>query len=70
MWFAGTWDQPGGNMRWKITVECVGEDGKQCTITLGTIERLAGRTTAENLGINLQESKQIVCGSIALDEPT
>jgi hypothetical protein len=26
----------------------------------GTIERLAGSTTAENLGINLQESKQIV----------
>jgi hypothetical protein len=30
-------------------LECVGEDGKQSTITLGTIERLAGRTTAENL---------------------
>ena len=28
-------------------------------ITLGTIERLAGSTTAENLGVNLQESKQI-----------
>src|ERR1700737_1801066 len=47
-------------MRWNIIVECVGEDGKQSTITLGTIERLAGSTTAENLGVNLQESKQIV----------
>ena len=40
--------------------ECVGEDGKQYAITVGTIERLAGSTTAENLGVNLQESKQIV----------
>jgi hypothetical protein len=46
-------------MRWNIIVECVGEDGKQSTITLGTIERLAGSTTAKNLGVNLQESKQI-----------
>ena len=46
-------------MRWNIIVECVGEDGKQSTITLGTVERLAGSTTAENLGVNLQESKQI-----------
>src|SRR6202047_2689589 len=46
-------------MRWNIIVECVGEDGKRSTITLGTIERVAGRTTAENLGVNLQESKQI-----------
>jgi hypothetical protein len=42
-------------MRWNIIVECVGEDGKQSTITLGTVERLAGSTTAENLGVNLQE---------------
>ena len=35
------------------------EDGKRSTITLGTIERVAGSTTAENLGVNLQESKQI-----------
>jgi hypothetical protein len=46
-------------MRWNIIVECVGEDGKQSTITLGTIERLVGSTTAENLGVNLQETKQI-----------
>ncbi len=46
-------------MRWNIIVECVGEDGKRSTITLSTIERLAGSTTAENLGVNLQESKQI-----------
>ena len=46
-------------MRWNIIVECVGEDGKQSTITLGTIERLVGSTTTENLGVNLQESKQI-----------
>ena len=46
-------------MRWNIIVECVGEDGKRSTITLGTIERVAGSTTAENLGVNLQESKQI-----------
>jgi hypothetical protein len=46
-------------MRWNIIVECVGEYGKQSTITLGTIERLPGSTTAENLGVNLQESKQI-----------
>jgi hypothetical protein len=36
-------------MRWNIIVECVGEDGKRSTFTLGTIERLAGSTTAENL---------------------
>lgn len=47
-------------MRWNIIVKCVGEDGKHSTITLGTIERLAGNTTAENLGINLQKSKLIV----------
>src|ERR1700757_1624307 len=47
-------------MRWNIILECVGEAGEQSTITLGTIERLAGSTTAENLGVNLQESKQIV----------
>src|SRR5260370_9962831 len=47
-------------MRWNIIVQCVGEDGKQSTITLGTTERLAGSTTAENLRVNLQESKQIV----------
>src|ERR1700682_372568 len=46
-------------MRWNIIVECVGEDGKRSTITLGTIERLAASTTAENLGVNLRESKQI-----------
>jgi hypothetical protein len=46
-------------MRWNIVVECVGEYGNQSTITLGTIERLAAGTTAENLGVNLQESKQI-----------
>ncbi len=46
-------------MRWNIMVEGVGEDGKRPTITLGTIERVAGSTTAENLGVNLQESKQI-----------
>jgi hypothetical protein len=46
-------------MHWNIIVECVGEDGKLSAITLGTIERLAGSTTAENLGVNLQESKQI-----------
>jgi hypothetical protein len=42
-------------MRWNIIVECVGEDGKRSAIRLGTIERVAGRTTAENLGVNLQE---------------
>ena len=47
-------------MRWNIIAKCVGDDGEQSTIALGTIERLAGSTTAENLGINLQESKQIV----------
>jgi hypothetical protein len=46
-------------MRWNIIVECVGEDDIQSTITLGTIERLAGSTTAETIGINLQESKEI-----------
>jgi hypothetical protein len=29
------------------------------TITLGTVERLAKSTTAENQGVNLQELKQI-----------
>src|SRR5271166_6506047 len=46
-------------MRWNIIVECVGEDGQRSTITLGTIERVAASTTAENLGVNLRESKQI-----------
>jgi len=47
-------------MRWNIVLECIGEDGKRSKITLGTIDRLTGSTTAENLGVNLQESKQIV----------
>src|ERR1700746_1718097 len=47
-------------MHWNIILECIGEDGKRSTITLGTIERPGGSTTAENLGVNLQESKQIV----------
>ena len=46
-------------MRWNIIVECVGEGGQRSTITLGTIERLAASTTAESLGVNLRESKQI-----------
>ena len=46
-------------MRWNIIVEWVGEDGQQSTIMVGTIERLAASTTAENLGVNLRESKQI-----------
>ena len=46
-------------MRWNIISECVGEDGQRSTITLGTIERVAACTTAENLGVNLRESKQI-----------
>jgi hypothetical protein len=46
-------------MRWNIIVECVGEDGQRSTITLGAIERLAASTTAENLGVNLRESKQV-----------
>jgi hypothetical protein len=29
-------------MRWNIIVKCVGEDGEQSTIALGTIERLLG----------------------------
>jgi len=32
---------------------------KGSTITLGTVEQVGGSTTAENLGVNLQESKQI-----------
>ena len=39
-----------------IIVEGTEEDGKRSTMTLGAIERLAG----EDLGVNLQESKQIV----------
>jgi hypothetical protein len=46
-------------MRWNMIVECVEEDGQHSTITLGTIERLAASTTAENLGVNLGEWKQI-----------
>jgi hypothetical protein len=34
-------------------------DGKRSTITLGDIERVAGSTTAETLGVNLQESSSI-----------
>ncbi len=46
-------------MRWNIVVECVGEHGQRSTITLDTIEPLAASTTAENLRVNLRESKQI-----------
>ena len=40
-------------MRWNIIVECVKEDGEQSTITLGTIERLAGlrKTSSQSAGI-------------------
>ncbi len=47
-------------MRWIITVECVGEDGEKSTITLGTIVRAADGTAAENVGVNLQESKKLL----------
>jgi hypothetical protein len=46
-------------MRWNIIVECVGEDRKRSTITLGTIERLAGSTTAENVGVNLHRKARL-----------
>ena len=36
-------------MRWNIIVECVGEDDKQSTITLGTVERLAESTNVPEL---------------------
>jgi hypothetical protein len=49
-------------MRWNIIVECVGEDGKRSTITLGTIERLAGSTTAENLGVNCRNRSRLRIG--------
>ena len=57
---ASDWYFDTAAQRWNSISACVGKDGKQSTITLGTIERLAGSTTAENLGVNLQESKQIV----------
>jgi hypothetical protein len=42
-------------MRWNIIVECVGEDGKQSAITLGTIERLeeydCGKLRSQSAGI-------------------
>ena len=47
-------------MRWIITMECIGEDGKKSIVTLGTVERTVGSTTAENVGVHLQESKQIL----------
>jgi hypothetical protein len=47
-------------MRWIITVECVGEDGRKSAITLGTIERVAGGTVSGNVGVNLQEAKEIM----------
>ena len=47
-------------MRWIITVECIGEDGQRSLVTLGTVERTVGSTTAENVGVHLQESKQIL----------
>jgi hypothetical protein len=48
-------------MRWNIIVECVGKDGKQSKITLGTIERLAGSTIAENLGVNPSIGRTFKC---------
>jgi hypothetical protein len=46
-------------MRLIITVECVGEDGQKSTFALGTIERVGG-TVTENVGVNLEGSKQIL----------
>ena len=46
-------------MRWNIVVKCVGEDGKQPTIS-GHDWTARRDPTAENLGLNLQESKRIV----------
>jgi hypothetical protein len=51
-------------MRWNIIAECVGEDGQRSTIALGTIERLAASTTAENLGVNLR-GIEADCESVA-----
>ena len=55
-------------MRWNIIVECVGEDGKRSTITLGTVrERLtelwsyltANQTRLINYGREYREGRRI-----------
>jgi hypothetical protein len=47
-------------MRWTISVEYTGEDGKKSTVVLGFIGRAADGTVPDNVGVNLQESKQIL----------
>lgn len=47
-------------MRWTISVEYTGEDGNKSTVMLGFIERPAECTASGNVGVNLQESKQIL----------
>jgi len=47
-------------MRWIITVECEAEDGKKSITTLGIINRPSGGTVTENVGVSLQEAKEIV----------
>lgn len=47
-------------MRWTISVEYTGEDGNKSTVVLGFIERPAECTASGNVGVNLQESKQIL----------
>ena len=47
-------------MRSTITVEYMGEDGNKSTAVLGVIERAADGTVPENVGVNLNESKQLL----------
>ena len=48
-------------MRWIIKAERVDDDGnQQPTVVLGAIERRAACTNAQNIGVNLQESQQIL----------
>lgn len=47
-------------MRWTISVEYTGEDGNKSTVVLGFTERPAECTASDNVGVNLQESKQIL----------
>ena len=47
-------------MRWTISVESIREDRDKPTVVLCVIERVAGGTVPENVGANLNESKQIL----------
>ncbi len=46
-------------MRWTITLEYAADNGRSSTVTVVAVDRPAGATVTETVGLSLQESKEI-----------